>query len=55
MESTLAKDAELALVEATQRLSPEQRVEAFLAHSRLMVELYAAGRELRAAEPKLRP
>jgi len=27
MESTLAKDAELALVEATKRLSPEQRVE----------------------------
>ena len=48
MESTLAQDAELALVYATQRLSPEERIEAFLAHSRLAMALYGAGRKLRA-------
>lgn len=55
MESTLAKVAELALVEATQRLSPGERVEAFLAHSRLVTELYRAGTKLRASEPQPQP
>jgi hypothetical protein len=49
MKSKLAEAAEKALVEATQRLSPEQRVNAFLAHSRLIMQLYEAGRKLRAA------
>jgi hypothetical protein len=44
MESKLAKMAEQALVEATQRLSPEERVNAHLAHCRLVMELYEAGR-----------
>jgi hypothetical protein len=48
MESKLAKMAEQALVAATQRLSPEARVDAFLAHCRLVMELYEAGREMRA-------
>ena len=48
MESKLAEAAERALVEATQRLSPEDRVNAFLAHSRLVVELYEAGQKMRA-------
>jgi hypothetical protein len=39
MESKVAKEAERALVEATQRLSPEERLNAFLAHSRLVMEL----------------
>jgi hypothetical protein len=47
MESKLAKEAEAALIGATQRLSPEQRLEAFVAHCRLMAELYAAGERLR--------
>ncbi len=42
MESKLARVAELELIEATQKLSPEERVNAFLAHSRLMFELRAA-------------
>jgi hypothetical protein len=44
MESRIAKDAERALVEATQRLSPEERLNAFLAHCRLVMELLEAGR-----------
>jgi hypothetical protein len=50
MESKLAKQAELALVEATQRLSPEERLNAFLEHCRLVTELYEAGQKMRAAE-----
>jgi hypothetical protein len=48
MESKLAQAAERALVEATQRLSPEDRVNAFLAHCRLVMELYKAGQSLRS-------
>jgi hypothetical protein len=48
MKSKLAEAAEQALVEATQRLSPEQRVNAFLAHCRLVTQLYEAGRKLRS-------
>ena len=43
MESKLAKEAERALVEATQRLTPEERVGAYLTHCELMMELYDAG------------
>jgi hypothetical protein len=48
MESKVAKEAERALIEDTQRLTPEQRVDAFLAHCRLVMELYEAGRQMRA-------
>lgn len=51
MESKLAKKAERALVAATQRLSPEQRLNAFLAHSRLMMQLYEQGRRMRESAP----
>jgi hypothetical protein len=50
MESKVAKEAERALIEATQRLSPEERLNAFLAHCRLVMELYEAGQKMRAAE-----
>jgi hypothetical protein len=50
MESKLMKEAELALVEATQRLSPEERLNAFLTHTRLMMELYDAGRRARTGD-----
>lgn len=43
MDSKLARQAEKALVAATQALTPEQRLEAFVAHCRLMAELHAAG------------
>ena len=44
MESKVAKEAERSLIEATQRLSPEERLNAYLEHCRLMMELYEAGR-----------
>lgn len=50
MESKIAKEAERALVEATQRLSPEERLNAFLEHCRLMMDLYEAGQKMRATE-----
>jgi hypothetical protein len=43
MDSKLAKEAETALIATTQGLAPEQRLEAFVAHCRLMAELHAAG------------
>jgi len=49
MESKLAREARQALIAATQRLSPEERLNAFLAHSRLMVALYQAGQQIRSA------
>jgi hypothetical protein len=48
MQSKLATDARRALLAASQRLTPEERLNAFLAHSRLMLELCRAGERLRA-------
>jgi len=52
MESKVAKEAERALIEATQRLSPEDRVRAFLSHSRLVLKLHRAGQRLHSKEQK---
>ena len=49
MESKLANEAKLALLMAARRLTPEQRLNAFLAHCQLMMELYAAGQKVRSA------
>lgn len=46
MESKVAKQAERALIEATQQMSPEERLEAFLEHSQLVMDLYEAGQQL---------
>lgn len=46
MESKVAKQIEQALIEDVKRLTPEQRLQAFATHSRLMMELYLAGRQL---------
>jgi hypothetical protein len=51
MESKLAKEARRALVAENQKLSPEQRLEAFLVHCRLVAELREAGRELPLPRP----
>jgi hypothetical protein len=48
MESKLAREAKEALIAATQRLSAEERLNAFLAHSRLMVALFQAGEQIRS-------
>jgi hypothetical protein len=55
MESKVAKEAERALIEATQRLSPEERLNAFLEHCRLVTQLYEAGEKMRARPPLHKP
>ena len=54
MESKLAREAKLAAIAATQRLTPEERLNAFLQHCQLMVALYRAGQVSRseAGQPK---
>lgn len=60
MESKLSQrrrgqEVDPGLLAAAQRLTPEQRLDAFLAHSRLMMELYLAGqqaRDARQSQPK---
>jgi hypothetical protein len=48
-------EVDQGLLAATQRLTPEQRLDAFLTHSRLMMELYLAGQQARAArQPPLK-
>jgi hypothetical protein len=54
MESKLANEAKLALLAAARRLTPEQRLNAFLAHCQLMMELHAAGQKLRSVREKPR-
>jgi hypothetical protein len=49
MESKLANHSKQALLEASRRLTAEQRLESFLVHCRLMMELYTAGQRARAA------
>jgi hypothetical protein len=46
-ESKLATQAKLDLVSLTQSMTPEQRLDAFLAHSQFMMELYRTGEEMR--------
>ena len=48
MDSKLATAGKQAVLAGSRRLTPEARLEAFLVHSRLMAELYRAGRERRA-------
>lgn len=52
MESKLAKQAERSLIEAMQQLTPEERLNAFLTHCRLMMDLYDAGQQMRADQPR---
>ncbi len=47
MKSKLAKESRKALLEANQRLTPEQRVQASVAQSRVIAQLQEAGRRLR--------
>jgi len=54
MKSKLAEQARQDLIADTQRLSPEERLNAFLEHCQLMAALYEAGRQLDAAAPPRR-
>ena len=47
MKSKLAEESKKALLKANQRLTPEQRVRASAAMSRVIAELQEAGRKLR--------
>ena len=55
VESKLAQQLRQELIAATQALTPEQRLEAFLEHSQLIAELYEAGCRLRAEADAKRP
>ncbi|GFE89051.1 hypothetical protein [Steroidobacter agaridevorans] len=53
LQRRLGQEIDQDLLAATQRLSPEQRLDAFLTHSRLMMELYQAGQRARESrQPK---
>ena len=47
MEAKITQVARQAVMAASQRLDSEEQVSKFLAHSRMMVALYQAGRKLR--------
>jgi hypothetical protein len=55
MESKVAKEAERVLAETTRQMSPEERLEALLEHSQLVMDLYEAGEQLRARERQAKP
>lgn len=46
------EELDIELVTANRRLSPEERLDAFLTHSRLMAELYKAGQAARTSTPQ---
>jgi hypothetical protein len=49
MESKLAKDSKQRLIEAMRRLTPEQRLAAYVTHCELMMALRIAGAEANTA------
>jgi hypothetical protein len=55
VESKLARGARQALIAATQRLTPEERLQAFLRHCRLMMALHRAGQQIRSGERRPGP
>jgi hypothetical protein len=55
MHSALATQLRREQLAATHRLTPEQRLEAFLVHNRLMAELYKGGLQQRIKERVARP
>jgi hypothetical protein len=46
MDNKMPQFARQAVLAASQRLNTEERVRAFLAHSRMMVAMYRAGQRL---------
>lgn len=55
MESKLAQQQKKALIQTVQRMTPEQRLEAFLVHCRLMTSLYRAGAGKRSPSQRSAP
>jgi hypothetical protein len=54
MESKVARDSRRALIAAIQRLTPEERLQAFLRHCQLMAALHRAG-QARSSERQPKP
>jgi hypothetical protein len=54
MKSKIATAGKRALLVQARRLTPEQRLEAFLVHSRLVTELYRAGQRHRSEASAIR-
>jgi predicted XRE-type DNA-binding protein len=51
--SSLSDGAREALIESERRLTPTQRLEAFLEHNQLLGQLHAAGRKAQRQQPRL--
>jgi hypothetical protein len=47
MESELAKYAARELIEAAKRMTPQQRLDAYIEHCRQVHQFYVAGRQVR--------
>lgn len=54
MESKLANEKRLALIAAVKRLTREERLRAFVRHSKLVIELRNAARQARSKSPGVR-
>lgn len=52
MYSKIAKESQRSLLEEARKLTPEQRLNAFLTHNRLIAKLKEAGEQLRRTEVK---
>jgi hypothetical protein len=52
MESRLALESKAALLDTMRRMTPEQRLDAYLEHCQLVMELYDAGRPHRTKPPQ---
>jgi hypothetical protein len=52
VKSQLAQKTDRDLIEASQRLSPEERLNAFLTHCRLVMELYEIALKLDAGNAR---
>jgi hypothetical protein len=52
MESKLAQYAEQQLIEAAKKMTREQRLAAFIEHSRRVTELFHAGQQLRTSKKR---
>jgi len=50
-KSRLSQDLQQALIDQARRMRPEERLKAFIEHSRLMVLLMQAGRRRRTLLP----
>ena len=55
MESALARQSHQDLIEAAKKMTPAQRLKAFVTHSHLLIKLQEAGAHFRQLKGKPRP